>query len=67
MIRSRRLLRKKNIEDYVHSGGFNRLAGKSTIPGSVRPEDAKRRWRIFLLVIIIIFFSLGFLSLIGLI
>jgi hypothetical protein len=67
MIRSRRLLRKKNIEDYVHSGGFNRLAGRSTAPGSLRPEDAKKRWRILILVFIICFLSLGFLSLIGII
>lgn len=65
MLRSRRLLRKKNIEDYVHSGGFHRLAGRSTVPGSLRPEDAKKRWRFFVIITIFLFLSLGFFSLFG--
>ena len=31
--------------NYVHTGGFNRLAGRPNAPGSWRPEESFRRWR----------------------
>lgn len=40
MIRSRGV-----TANYVHTGGFNRLAGRPSAPGSWRPEESFRRWR----------------------
>ncbi|MBE6364874.1 MAG: hypothetical protein E7053_03875 [Lentisphaerae bacterium] len=41
---------KQGIGNYVHSGGFNRLAGRPSAPGSWRPERSSARWRIFLVL-----------------
>ncbi|MBE6357885.1 MAG: hypothetical protein E7057_01385 [Lentisphaerae bacterium] len=42
--------RVKGLENYVHTGGFNRLAGRPTAPGSWRPEHSFWRWRTMLVI-----------------
>lgn len=39
------------VGNYIHSGGFNRLAGLPEAPGSLRPEKVIRRWRYLYLAI----------------
>ena len=40
----------KTIGNYVHSGGFNRLSGRPSAPGSWRPERSFWRWKMFLTI-----------------
>lgn len=51
--------KRRRIGDYVHTGGFNRLAGVPDAPGSVRPERYIRRWRIILLCLGTLFLLAG--------
>ena len=43
---------KKNqgIANYVHTGGFNRLAGRPSAPGSWQPERSSWQWKTFLVI-----------------
>ncbi len=43
-------MKEKGLANYVHTGGFNRLAGRPDAPGSWRPEHTFRYWRIFLVI-----------------
>ncbi|MCQ2378076.1 MAG: hypothetical protein MJ016_02555 [Victivallaceae bacterium] len=45
------------VRRYVHTGGFNQLAGKSLAPGSVTPESLYWKWRM-----IYAFFAIGILG-----
>ncbi len=51
--------KENTIANYVHTGGFNRLKGRPTAPGSWRPEHSFARWRTFLFVCGLIFLSVG--------
>ena len=50
---------RKNLDRYVHTRGFNRLAGRPTAPGSVRPETAFRTARLMFLAFMTAFFAVG--------
>ena len=41
-------IKKIGVDNYVNTGGFNRLAGRPSAPGSWQPESSSRRWRAFL-------------------
>ena len=43
-------MKHKGIGNYVHTGGFNRLAGRSNAPGSWSPERRSWQWRMFLVI-----------------
>jgi len=43
-------MRKIGVDNYVNTGGFNRLAGRPAAPGSWQPERSSRQWRLFLLL-----------------
>jgi hypothetical protein len=43
-------MKKLGVDNYVNGGGFNRLAGRPSAPGSWQPERLSRRWRMFLLL-----------------
>ena len=49
-------MKKIGVDNYVNTGGFNRLAGRPTAPGSWRPESSSNRWRTALVLI-----GMGFL------
>ncbi|MBQ9787940.1 MAG: hypothetical protein IJW33_07220 [Lentisphaeria bacterium] len=49
----------KSLGNYVHSGGFNRLAGRPSAPGSWRPEHSFWRWKMFLLTVGMAFLLVG--------
>ena len=38
-------MKKIGVDNYVNTGGFNRLAGRPTAPGSWQPESSSNRWR----------------------
>jgi len=44
-------MRKIGVDNYVNTGGFNRLAGRPTAPGSWQPERSSLRWRLGLLLL----------------
>ncbi len=48
------------LGNYVHSGGFNRLAGRPSAPGSWRPERNAAKWRMFLVICGMAFMLTGF-------
>lgn len=43
-------MKEKGIANYVHTGGFNRLAGRPSAPGSWRPERSFHHWRTILFI-----------------
>ena len=45
-LKRRQQLNRRNLKRYVHTGSFNRLAGRSTAPGTMRPETAQAVSRI---------------------
>ncbi|MBR7121209.1 MAG: hypothetical protein IKC94_03075 [Lentisphaeria bacterium] len=42
--------KEQGLANYVHTGGFNRLAGRPSAPGSWRPERSSARWRMALVI-----------------
>lgn len=52
-------LQNSGIANYVHTGGFNRLAGRPSTPGSWRPERYARWWKLSITVIGAAFLSVG--------
>ena len=52
-------MKEKGLANYIHTGGFNRLAGRPNAPGSWRPEPSFRKWKIFMTVLGMIFFLIG--------
>ncbi|MBR2344176.1 MAG: hypothetical protein IKA71_00120 [Lentisphaeria bacterium] len=44
-------MKKLGVDNYVNTGGFNRLAGRPTTPGCWQPERSSRHWRMFLVLI----------------
>ena len=51
------------VRRYVHTGGFNQLAGKSLAPGSVTPETFYWKWRIVYALVAVGVLSVGVISL----
>ena len=51
---------KSKISNYFHTGGYNRLAGGSNAPGSMRPREYFWRWKIIYMLICGIFVLIGF-------
>ena len=51
------------VARYVHTGGFNQLAGKSLLPGSIRPDSFYWKWRFFFLALALTVLSAGTFSL----
>lgn len=49
--------------NYIHTGGFNRLADKSLAPGSVRPASYYLKWKIIFALIAFFLLLPGFLAL----
>ena len=43
--------KKLGVDNYINTGGFNRLAGRPSAPGSWQPEHSSRRWRFMLVAI----------------
>ena len=50
---------KKGIADYVHTGGFNRLAGRPSAPGSWQPAHRSRWWKLTITLLGTVFLSVG--------
>ena len=50
--------------NYIHTGGFNRLADKSLAPGSVRPASYYIKWKIIFGLIALFLLLPGVLALI---
>ena len=55
------MMKKRTIgvANYVHTGGFNRLAGRPAAPGSWQPERSCRNWRMLLTAIGMAFLFIG--------
>ena len=53
---------RREVRRYLHTGSFNRLAGRSTAPGSVRPEGFYLKWRIIGIAAGTAFLLVGLLS-----
>ncbi len=56
----RRQATRKNLHRYVHTHSFNRLAGRTTAPGSARPENSCLRTRVLFVLFSAAFFVTGF-------
>ena len=52
-------MKKIGVDNYVNTGGFNRLAGRPTAPGSWQPESSSRRWRTGLVIVGMAFLLIG--------
>ena len=52
-------MKKIGVANYVNTGGFNRLAGRPTAPGSWQPEQTSRRWRAVLVLLGTAFLGVG--------
>jgi hypothetical protein len=52
-------IKDKGIGNYVHTGGFNRLAGRPSAPGSWRPERSFWMWKMALTICGTIFLLTG--------
>ena len=53
---------RHGVGRYLHTGSFNRLAGRSTAPGSLRPEGFYLKWRIIGIVAGTVFLLVGLSS-----
>lgn len=42
--------KKKGAGNYIHTGGFIRLAGRPSAPGSWKPERSFRQWQAVLII-----------------
>lgn len=42
--------KNKGVANYIHTGGFNRLAGRPSAPGSWKPERSFRKWQALLII-----------------
>ncbi len=54
---------KPLVRRYVHTGGFNQLAGKSLAPGSMRAELFYWKWRLFFGITALLIVGTGLISL----
>ena len=52
-------MRSKGLGNYVHTGGFNRLAGRPGAPGNWRPEQSFWRWKTALIICGMVFMLTG--------
>ena len=58
--KKRPLNRKKGeLRSYLDSGGFQRLEGKSTAPGSLAKQESHLMWKIFLISAEVVFLAVG--------
>ena len=64
-LRRRRLNDSRNVRRYIHTKSFNDLAGRSTAPGSVLPEQLRLRARILFAVFAAAFWAAGVWFLLG--
>ena len=48
---------RRDVKRYVHSGGYNRLAGRSTAPGSLRPPGFYVKRRVVFIIFGVLFFG----------
>lgn len=55
----RRQQNRRNLKRYVHTGSFNRLAGRSTAPGTMRPETTRAVSRVTFSILAAAFFGVG--------
>ncbi len=55
----RRQLTQRNLKRYLHTRSFNRLAGRNTAPGSLRPETRTGLCRFFFCLGAAAFFLVG--------
>ncbi len=55
----RRQQTRKNLHRYVHTRSFNRLAGRTTAPGSARPEEYYLTARVMFALFSAAFFLVG--------
>ncbi|MCQ2379770.1 MAG: hypothetical protein MJ025_02460 [Victivallaceae bacterium] len=51
--------RRLRVGGYAHTGGFARLKGSSTAPGSEKPRSYYTRWRIIFTVLAVLFLLAG--------
>lgn len=58
-LKRRQQLNRRNLKRYVHTGSFNRLAGRSTAPGTMRPETAQAVSRVIFSILAAAFFGIG--------
>jgi hypothetical protein len=51
--------KKGELRSYLDSGGFQRLEGKSTAPGSLAKQESHLLWKIFLISAELLFLAVG--------
>ena len=51
--------RKGELRSYLDSGGFQRLEGKSTAPGSLAKHETHLLWKVCLISAEILFLAVG--------
>ncbi|MBE6357022.1 MAG: hypothetical protein E7058_07930 [Lentisphaerae bacterium] len=52
-------INEKSIANYVHTGGFNRLAGRPSAPGSWQPAHRSRWWKSTITLLGMTFLAVG--------
>ena len=52
-------VKNQGLANYVHTGGFNRLAGRPSAPGSWHPERYSRWWKSAITLVGTVFLAIG--------
>lgn len=51
--------KRTRVDRYTHTGGFNRLAGRPSAPGSWRSGSMCRKWKILYTAVSLLFLAIG--------